>query len=300
MTEASPLARFSDAAAAAAAQFIRSYSTSFLLATRLLPARKRTHVGNIYALVRTADEIVDGVCAEAGLDSSDLRRTLDAFEQETVRALRSGYSANPVIHAFALTARQCGICAGLVAPFFASMRADLQVREFDADQHRAYVYGSAEVVGLMCLRVFLWRAPPAPQAPVPEPELRVLEEGARALGAAFQNVNFLRDLAQDELRLGRSYLPALNAGGRLDEESKRWWVQRIARDLATARAAIPLLPPDSRLAVACAHDIFAALLRKIDRIAAPELYRRRLRISNGAKLLIAAGSALRLVAGSTR
>jgi phytoene/squalene synthetase len=172
----------------AAAVVIRRYSTSFGLASRLLGAEVRQSVENIYALVRVADELVDGAGSASGLDLLELGQALTALESETELAIELGFSSNLVVHAFARTARASGFGAELVEPFFASMRMDLTAVEHDEQSFERYVYGSAEVVGLMCLRVFLVGHERSAT------EREQLEVGARALGAAFQKVNFLRDL----------------------------------------------------------------------------------------------------------
>ena len=277
------LRRFSRTAEIATSDVIRTYSTSFGLATRLLGRRHRQHVRNIYAMVRIADEIVDGVAAEAGLDAGAQAAALDSYIAETHRSMRTGYSSDLILHAFARTARECGIGEDLTRPFFDSMRADIAgdsgFTAYDADAHAAYVYGSAEVVGLMCLRVFLRDATRTPA------ELEILERGARRLGAAFQNVNFLRDLADDTDRLQRGY-PGGSA--RLTDADRDSWVDTVHRQLADARAAIPLLPKDARAAVRSALALFAALTRKVARTPAAELYRRRVRVPDPIKALLAA------------
>ena len=140
-------------ASRSAAVVIRAYSTSFGWVSRLLGRAEREHVGNIYALVRVADEIVDD--PQQSWSPEDRGRMLDALEADTAQALASGRSANLVVHAFACTARRYGVGTDLVTPFFASMRADLTIREHDAASFAEYVHGSAEVVGLMCLKVFV-------------------------------------------------------------------------------------------------------------------------------------------------
>ncbi|PZU49615.1 MAG: phytoene synthase [Microbacterium sp.] len=237
----------------AAASVIAVYSTSFALACRLLGPRVRGHVRNIYALVRIADEIVDGAAADAGVSAPEQARLLDEFEVETLLATAAGFSTNLVVHAFALTARECGIGADLVTPFFASMRTDLTQTAHDDVSHDVYVYGSAEVVGLMCLQAFVNAGKPAPVAPAPD-----LVDGARRLGAAFQDVNFLRDLADDRDRLGRDYLGL--GDGRV---SRAEVLDRIDADLDAAARAIPRLPADCRRAVTTAHGLFAELARRL-------------------------------------
>lgn len=265
----------------AAAEVIRQYSTSFGLASRVLAKESRQHISNIYALVRIADEIVDGVAAEAGLASDEIRAVLDACEKETENALHSGYSSNLIIHAFATTARSVGITTAETAPFFASMRMDLTDTEYDEAGFARYVYGSAEVVGLMCLAVFVRGRQ------VTADEGRVLVKGARALGAAFQKVNFLRDLSADAEGLGRSYFPGVTAHG-LDEPTKVRLLDNIDADLAAANATLALLPDDAARAVALAHDFFAELSRRIRATPAGALLHARISVPNYVKYVMAA------------
>lgn len=269
------LALYSRTADDAAAAVINRYSTSFALACRLLGPRPRPHVRNIYALVRVADEIVDGPAHDAGLSPAQERAALDALETEVRDAIASRFSANLVVHAFARTARECGIGDDLIAPFFASMRTDLDTSAHDDASHDAYVYGSAEVVGLMCLQVFLNAGMSAPARPAAD-----LVDGARRLGAAFQDVNFLRDLDDDAARLGRDYLD-----GAAGDERRIAVLDRIDADLAAAAATVPLLPPDCRRAVTAAHDLFAELSRRLRRTPAGAP---RVRVPDGVKATLAA------------
>ncbi len=239
----------------AAASVITTYSTSFALACRLLGPRVRTHVRSVYALVRVADEIVDGAAEDAGVPADAQRLLLDEFEAETFAAVARGFSTNLIVHAFALAARECGIGSDLIEPFFASMRTDLTQTTHDALSHDEYVYGSAEVVGLMCLQVFVNAGRSAPLAPEPE-----LVEGARRLGAAFQDVNFLRDRVDDRSRLGRDYLGMEDAS---NTAVRTEVLDRIDRDLDVAAQAIADLPADCRRAVTTAHGLFAELARRL-------------------------------------
>jgi phytoene/squalene synthetase len=278
------LSLYDSVADATAGGVIRRYSTSFGLASRLLGGEVRQHVENVYALVRVADEIVDGPATEAGLGVEAAGRLLDGFEAETERALVEGFSPNLVVHAFARTARTTGFGRELTAPFFASMRADLSAREHDQASFDAYVYGSAEVVGLMCLKAFL-QGHPYPPSTVAE-----LEEGARRLGAAFQKVNFLRDLAADFEQLGRSYFPGVDVTT-FDEQTKTRLVRDIDDDLRVSGEIIPVLPASSRRAVALAHGLFAELNRRLEATPASSLVRARVRVPNPVKVRIAAGAA---------
>ena len=260
---------------------IRDYSTSFGLASRILSRDSRQHIDNIYALVRLADEVVDGVAVEAGLDNSMVRRALDELERETYAAMDSGYSTNLIVHAFAHTARAVGITRDIVEPFYTSMRMDLSDRTYTAESFATYVYGSAEVVGLMCLAVFVRDNKPLPT------QAHVLVAGARSLGAAFQKVNFLRDLSADVDGLGRSYFP----GVRIDtfsEIDKKRICDDIDDDLARAAATLPLLPLDARRAVGLAHGLFASLNAKIRKTPSEVLKTTRIRVSDPEKFLIAA------------
>ncbi|MFM6967758.1 MAG: phytoene/squalene synthase family protein [Microbacteriaceae bacterium] len=273
------LSLYSAVAQKSASLVIRDYSTSFGLASRILERESRQHIENIYALVRLADEVVDGVAVEAGLDNTGVRRALDDLERDTYQAMESGYSTNLIVHAFALSARAVGITRDIVEPFFTSMRMDLSDRVYTAESFATYVYGSAEVVGLMCLAVFVRNNKPIPT------QAHVLVAGARSLGAAFQKVNFLRDLAADVDGLGRSYFP----GVRIDtfsEIDKKRICDDIDDDLARAAETLPLLPADARRAVALAHGLFHALNERIRRTPADVLKTTRISVSTATKLTI--------------
>ena len=284
------LVLYTRASHAAAKEVIYSYSTSFGLATRLLDKGFREHVENIYAMVRVADEIVDGSAAEAQEVEKAVspEQMLNEFENETYRAMELGYSTNLILHAFAQTARLVGIKKDIVEPFFVSMRMDLTEKEHDQSSFEAYVYGSAEVVGLMCLAVFVHGKS------YTAAEKKTLVAGARALGAAFQKVNFLRDLAADFDRLGRSYFPNVSVNN-FDEATKERLVADIQEDLATSSKSLPLLPMGARRAVAAAQLLFQELNQKISRTPAQELKTRRISVSNSRKLVLLA-RALRGVA----
>ena len=264
---------------------IARYSTSFGLASRLLDDSVKQHVKNIYALVRVADEIVDGAAEEAGIDPVGAARVLNELERETERAMDHGFSSNLVVHAFALTARETGFGAELTQPFFESMRVDLNATEHDQASFDRYVYGSAEVVGLMCLRAFLRGTNTAFD------QVTEFEMGARALGAAFQKVNFLRDLAADFDTLGRSYFPNVSVES-FTEEDKNRLLDDIDNDLRVSAVTVALLPAGSRRAVALAHGLFAELSTRLRATPADELRRKRVRVPNPVKLRIAAGAVL--------
>ncbi len=268
---------------------IRRYSTSFGLASRLLSPSIRRQVENIYALVRVADEVVDGGAADAGLDPIAAARVLNDFERDTDAALDQGYSTNLVIHAFARTARATGFGRELTQPFFESMRMDLSRSEHDAESLTRYIYGSAEVVGLMCLRTFLHGVEVTP------PDLARFEYGARKLGAAFQKVNFLRDLSADFETLGRSYFPGITVRS-FSEADKTLLLDDIDADLRDSAAIVPLLPSTSRRAVALAQGLFAELSARLRATPAERLATSRVRVPGPVKLRIMAEA----MAGRTR
>lgn len=271
------LALYTEAAQSSSARIISAYSTSFGMATRLLHKSLRPDVQNIYGVVRVADEIVDGAALEAGLDLAAQREQLDAFEAETLHAMLTGYSTNLIVHAFAVTARTNRIGPELVVPFFASMRRDLTPVDFTPQELAEYIYGSAEVVGLMCLKVFLR------DSDVSEGERERLEHGARRLGAAFQKINFLRDLSADWEALGRNYFPTVDPAN-MTESQKAHLIDDIDADLAAAAEVIPALPRGCRAAIAAAHGLFRGLTRQLKATPAADLIRRRTRINNVAKV----------------
>ena len=281
------LALYTHAAHRASKEVIYSYSTSFGLATRVLNKKLRAHVENIYALVRVADEIVDGSAEEAAQASSlvNPEQLLNDFEQETYLAIERGFSTNLIIHSFAVTARSVGIGKDIIEPFFYSMRQDLTETLHDQASFEKYVYGSAEVVGLMCLAVFV------AEGDYTKTEKQTLVAGARGLGSAFQKVNFLRDLASDFERLGRSYFPNVSVEN-FDDETKIRLTKDIEKDLRISSLALPLLPPSARKAVTTAQLLFQELNTKIANTEASELIHTRISVNNLRKLFLLAKSLL--------
>jgi phytoene/squalene synthetase len=271
------------AAHRASREVIYSYSTSFGAATKLLPASLRHHIENIYAMVRVADEIVDGSAFEAGV--KDPEAELNAFEAETYRAMATGFSTNLILHSFATSAREVGIGKDIVEPFFYSMRQDLTETEHTQASFEKYVYGSAEVVGLMCLAAFVQGQSYSAE------QKKTLVLGARALGSAFQKVNFLRDLSADFKRLGRSYFPGVNVNS-FDEATKERLVKDIAKDLDLSAQSLPLLPRSARVAVTAAQLLFAELNSKIGNTSAKDLINTRISVPNLTKLLLVVRASL--------
>lgn len=279
------LALYSRAAEQSSAKVIDVYSTSFGWAAKLLSKPVKRHVTNIYALVRVADEIVDGAAAEAVAAGGrlDPGMELDALEAETYRAIETGFSTNLVVHAFALTARETGFGPQIIKPFFSSMRMDLTDKEHDAESFARYVYGSAEVVGLMCLAAFI----KCGGSQFDQPQKLELARGAQALGAAFQKVNFLRDLAADFKALGRSYFPEVRVDN-FDAGTRDRLVADIRADLTVSAAIVPMLPRSCRVAVAAAQGLFEELNERIARTPAEELIEARISVPNWRKLGIIA------------
>jgi len=280
-------ARYAHAAATAAATVVGEYSTSFGRASRLLREPVRGHVRTIYALVRVADEIVDA--PDLALTREQRRAHLDALEERTLDALRTGFAADLVVHAFAQTAREHGIGADLVRPFFASMRTDLHADRHDDRSYATYVHGSAEVVGLMCLRVFV-AAPDADDALRAQGYDRLAPAASR-LGAAFQKVNFLRDLAADRDQLGRAYVPGLDPRA-LTDAQRDALLDDVDADLAAAAPGIAALPRSSRRGVRAAHDLFAALSARLRATPAERIAVERVRVATPTKALVVARTLL--------
>lgn len=272
--------RFEATARRAAATVIRGYSTSFSRASRTLPAPVRRHIEAIYAVVRIADEIVDGAWGKS--EPASLRDELDAFAARVAAAAETGASSDLICTAFAATARRCGIGPAQWEPFFASMRTDIDTTDHDAESLAAYIHGSAEVVGEMCVLAFL------DGAALPAERREELMAGARALGSAFQKVNFLRDIGHDTRTLGRHYL--LPAGEALDEERLDELVSEIGLELATAAEAVDLLPARVRPAVWTAWGLFAELTSRLAAAGPEAIMDSRIRVSDARKAVIAAGA----------
>jgi phytoene/squalene synthetase len=280
-TQPSSLELYTLAAERSSNAVIASYSTSFGVATKLLAPEIRQHVRNIYALVRVADEIVDGAAAEARTGGGNVEPSvaLDQLEAEIYKTLRSHFSTNLVVHAFAKTANETGFARGIIEPFFASMRMDLWPRKHSPESFSKYVYGSAEVVGLMCLHAFI------KESDFSLEDYKSITRSARALGAAFQKVNFLRDLSADFEKLGRSYFPDVNPAN-FNEAQKATLLADIRADLATSSQALKHLPVSSRKAVSAAQMLFTELANRIEKTPAEQMLRARISVPNATKLFI--------------
>lgn len=248
----------------------KRYSTSFSTSSRLFARSIRKHIYAIYGLVRIADEIVDTY------SGNDAARHLERLKKDVYQAIKEGYSTNPIVHSFALTASSYGIGPELIDPFFESMAMDLEQKVFDQDLYERYIYGSAEVVGLMCLKVFVNGDTATYDFLVP---------GARALGAAYQKVNFLRDIAADYRDLGRVYFPNVDYKT-FSERDKKRIVKDISADFTSAQTAIPHLPKNARKAVQASFDYYGELLEILKETPVAVIKSRRVRVPNRKKAVL--------------
>ena len=247
----------------------QTYSTSFGLSIRLFKPSLRPHIYAIYGFVRITDEIVDSYTGPGR------REILDDLEAQTKVALKTGYSTNPVVQAFITTARQFNITTDLIAPFFKSMRMDITSQKFDQKLYESYIYGSAEVVGLMCLKVFT----------TDESTYQNLEAGAKRLGAAYQKINFLRDIASDAHKLNRWYFP-ISSFESFNDKAKKSIVIDIKKDFTAAKKAIAQLPSSSRPAVLLSYQYYSQLLKQIEHTPASLLLKKRIRVGDIQKTVL--------------
>ena len=253
------------------------YSTSFSSAIRMLHVDLRMPVYDIYGFVRFADEIVDT------FHEFDKQSLLAQFKKETYEAIERGISLNPILHSFQLTVNKYKIDHTLIEAFFNSMEMDLSDKEYDAACYSTYIYGSAEVVGLMCLYVFCNGDKMA---------YGKLKPSAQSLGAAFQKINFLRDLKADHEQLNRTYFPGVNFK-KFTEEDKRIIEKDIALDLKNAYEGILMLPVKARFGVYVAYKYYRTLFKKIQQAQPQLLFQNRVRISNTFKAVILLKAGLR-------
>lgn len=247
-----------------------NYSTSFSGAIKLLHRDLRQPVYNIYGFVRLADEIVDT------FHDYDKEELLAEFKKETYDAIGRGISLNPVLNSFQQTVNTYDIDRKLIDAFFHSMEMDLSKKSYDADGYREYIYGSAEVVGLMCLSVFCEGNKQLEQE---------LTAPARALGAAFQKVNFLRDIKADYNGLSRIYFPHCNFEN-FNCSDKAVIEKDIQADFDSAYQGILKLPLKARFGVYVAYKYYLSLFRKIKKLKAANVLEKRIRIPDYLKALI--------------
>jgi phytoene/squalene synthetase len=253
------------------------YSTSFASAINLLHADLRQPIHNIYGFVRLADEIVDTFHA---FNKADL---LHELKSATKEAIDRKISINPVLNSFQQTVHEYQVDAALIDAFLYSMELDLEKRVYDDRLYNDYIYGSAEVVGLMCLKVFTGNDAALYHQLMPY---------AKSLGAAFQKVNFLRDIKSDTQQLGRMYFPGCNFD-KFSESDKAAIESDIEQDFHHAYQGIICLPLKAKLAVYVAYQYYFALFKKIKRMQPAAIIERRIRIPNHNKLLILANAGLR-------
>jgi len=247
----------------------KEYSTSFSLAVKCLDRSIRQDIYNIYGFVRFADEIVDT------FETYNQEELLDQFEKDMWQSLEAGISLNPILHAFQYTVNKYDIGYDLITAFIKSMRLDLTKSEYKTDdEYKDYIYGSADVVGLMCLTVFLDGN---------NQKFNELKESALALGSAFQKVNFLRDFQQDLDSLGRSYFPGIQ-NNRLCDFTKQQITNEIRHDFDKAYEGIVQLPNSAKFGVYLAYVYYETLLKQIETSSVESILSSRIRVSNISKL----------------
>ena len=256
----------------------QSYSTSFSLATKMLDSSIRNHIYNIYGFVRFADEIVDT------FHDFPKEELLNRFEKDLNFSLEKKISLNPILNSFQLTVNKYNIDRKLISAFLKSMRWDLNKNIYKTDkEYKEYIYGSADVVGLMCLKVFVKG----------DDNLYFkLKPAAMSLGSAFQKVNFLRDLKKDYQELDRTYFPNVDFN-HFDEETKSNIINEIENDFSLALKGIFDLPIESRFGVYTAYKYYNKLLKKLKNIPSKKIQNARIRVPNYQKMGVFARSYLK-------
>ena len=253
----------------------KSYSTSFSMAVHMLSPTIRDAIYSIYGFVRFADEIVDSF---HGFDKKEL---IADFEKEYYKAYKSGISLNPILNSFQITVKKYNIDDELIQAFLNSMKMDLTKSDYHSvEEYKEYIYGSADVVGLMCLKVFV------------KGDLKIydeLKEEAMRLGSAFQKVNFLRDLKDDNLVLNRNYFPGVDLNS-FDEKSKLMIIKEIEEDFKVAYQGIVKLPEEAKFGVYTAFVYYSKLLKKLENTPYHKIGKERIRGSNYTKARLFANS----------
>lgn len=248
----------------------QNYSTSFSMGVWMLDQELRPAIYAIYGFVRFADEIVDT------FHDQDQKTLLQNFKSQTYHAIDKGFSTNPILHSFQWVVNKYHIEPEHIEAFLYSMELDLYKTRFTREEYHQYIYGSAEVIGLMCLRVFYNDD---------DATYRKLIHPARKLGEAFQKVNFLRDMLSDYYDRGRVYFPEVNFDN-FNEQMKKDIEEEIRRDFDEAYIGIKELRKDIRLGVYLAYKYYLKLLGKIVRAKPNDLLEKRLRIHNGRKAIL--------------
>jgi phytoene synthase len=246
------------------------YSTSFSLGIKAFDKKYQTPVYAIYGFVRYADEIVDT------FHGHDKQQLISKFKADTFEAISQKISLNPVLHSFQLVVNQYRISTDLIEAFLTSMEMDLYMTTYDQEAYKAYIYGSAEVVGLMCLCVFCGDDDRLCQALLPN---------ACSLGSAFQKINFLRDVKADYEERGRTYFPGINFKN-FTEQDKRTIEQDIEKDFDEGYAGIKMLPKGAKLGVYIAYLYYRQLFKKISATPAAVISEQRIRISSLQKITL--------------
>lgn len=255
----------------------KSYSTSFSLGIYLMSPALRDPIYGIYGFVRLADEIVDS------FEGFEQVRLLNDFKADTYRAIEDKISLNPVLNSFQHVVHEFGIDLHLIEAFFNSMEMDLDDQVYNHRLYEDYIYGSAEVVGLMCLRVFCRGN---------HEQYDELKFYAQKLGAAFQKINFLRDIRADYQDLGRTYFPGIDFN-EFSDGGKREIEDDIQKDFATALEGIKKLPKEARFGVFVAYIYYQSLFKKIKRIPSSRIMQERIRIPNFKKMMLLCGCYIR-------
>jgi len=251
------------------------YSTSFASATRMLGPSIRQDIYNIYGFVRFADEIVDT------FHQYPKAQLFDDFERQMYAAIEQRISLNPILNAFQETVHKFNIPADLYEAFMKSMRLDLTKKDYLTDiEYKEYIYGSADVVGLMCLKVFVSGD---------EKQYEYLKSSAMRLGSAFQKVNFLRDLKADFEALERTYFPNADLLN-LTEDSKQQIIEEIEEDFKAAMVGIRKLPIEARFGVYTAYKYYTKLLQKLKSTPSEKIKEARIRVPDYQKFGLLANS----------
>jgi len=251
-----------------------NYSTSFSMGIRLFHPSFHEPIYAIYGFVRIADEIVDS------FHDFNKVELFEEFKADTWKAIKDGISLNPILNSFQWVVNKYGIDHELIETFLNSMEMDLAIREYDQKKYEQYILGSAEVVGLMCLKVFLNGD---------EQRYQELKYPAMRLGSAFQKINFLRDLHADYIKLGRTYFPGLDLQN-FNEETKKSIEDDIAIDFKEGLKGIRMLPKSVRLGVYLAYIYYISLFRKIKSTNSSIIMLQRIRIPNAKKYSLLLGS----------
>ncbi|AMS25746.1 phytoene synthase [Bacteroidetes bacterium UKL13-3] len=254
-----------------------AYSTSFSLGIRFLAKKFHDPIYAVYGFVRFADEIVDT------FHGYNKRELLEDFRKDTYKAIKQGISLNPILNAFQEVVNKYEVDHELIDTFLYSMEMDLDDREYDQSAYEKYILGSAEVVGLMCLKVFVEGDPQ---------KYEELKPYAMKLGSAFQKINFLRDYKVDTEYLGRIYFPQLQFT-QMDQQTKLEIERDIEKDFAVGYEGIKRLPKDARFGVYVAYIYYSNLLHKIMEMPAQQIMQERVRIPNNEKYALFFGSYLR-------